>query len=227
MTYPTEKNIWYYLSLIVSYIIHPVFIPTYIFTVFLFFGNFIFEPYSITGQFNVVVLIFITTAVIPLVLLGINLLFVRKKITHSALLMESKKDRVVPFFYIGIYYSSLSYMFFTYLNSFPILLTCLMVIISVSVLLTAFISLFWKISAHAISLGASIMIFILIDTVIPNEDLLYAIITTVFISGLTLSSRLYLNAHNSSQTYVGFLLGMLVSAIGLYFLLPNLLIFPF
>jgi len=102
-----------------------------------------------------------------------------------------------------------------------------MVIISVSVLLTAFISLFWKISAHAISLGASIMIFILIDTVIPNEDLLYAIITTVFISGLTLSSRLYLNAHNSSQTYVGFLLGMLVSAIGLYFLLPNLLIFPF
>ncbi len=226
MTESPEKNSWYYISLIISYFVHPVFIPTYIFTLFLYFGNFIFEPYSLGAQVYVVGLIFITTAVIPLVLLGINMLLLRKKITNDTLLMDSRSERVVPFFYTGVYYSTLSYMFFTYLN-FPVLLTCLMVIISMSVLLTAIINLFWKISAHAIALGASVMIFILIDTVMPNEHLFYVIIGTLLISGITMSSRLYLNAHTSAQTYVGFLLGMLVSAIGLYFLLPNLFYFPF
>lgn len=220
------KSTWNYISLLISYIIHPVFIPTYIFTTFLYFGNIIFEPYSIPAQSYVVLLIFITTAIIPLVLLVINLFFLRKKISNRVLLMDSRKDRVIPFFYIGIYYCILTYMFYTYLN-FPVLLTSLMIIVSASVLATAVASLFWKISAHAISLGASIMIFILMNTIMPNEDFFYVIIATLFISGITLASRLNLNAHTPTQIYVGYLVGMILSGIGLSFLLPNLLEFTF
>jgi membrane-associated phospholipid phosphatase len=226
MTETTEKNSWNYISLLLSYIIHPVFIPTYIFTVFLYFGNMVFEPYGITAQSYVVILIFITTAIIPLILLAINLFLLRKQITNKALLMDARKDRVIPFFYIGIYYSILTYMFFQYLN-FPILLTSLMIIISACVLGTAVISLFWKISAHAISLGASLMIFVLINTIMPNEHLFYVIIGTLFISGITLASRLNLNAHTPEQIYVGYLVGIVLSGIGLSFLLPNLLAFNF
>jgi membrane-associated phospholipid phosphatase len=117
-------------------------------------------------------------------------------------------------------------MFAHYLN-FPILLTSLMIIISASVLASAIISLFWKISAHAISLGASLMIFILMNTILPGEDLFYVIIATLFISGITLASRLNLNAHSSQQIYVGYLVGIILSGIGLSFLLPNLLTFTF
>ncbi len=226
MVETTEKNSWNDIALLLSYIIHPVFIPTYIFTAFLYFGNIIFEPYPLPAQSYVVVLIFITTAIIPLVLLAINLFFLRKKITNKILLMDSRKDRIVPFFYIGIYYCILTYMFFAHLN-FPILLTSLMIIISASVLATAVISLFWKISAHAISLGASLMIFILTNTIMPNEHIFYVIIVTLFISGITLASRLNLNAHTPAQIYVGYLVGIILSGIGLSFLLPNLLGFTF
>ncbi|ABG60418.1 hypothetical protein [Cytophaga hutchinsonii] len=226
MTYTTQKNSWYYLSLVVSYLLHPVFIPTYIFTTFLFFGNYVFDPYSEHQQVYVVGLIFITTALIPLIMLSLNLLILRRKITNDELLMNSKRDRVVPFFYVGIYYCSLSYMFYTHLN-FPLLLTCLMLIISAAVLVTAFISLFWKISAHALSLGASLMIFILIHTIMPSDHFLYVIMATLLLSGITLSSRLRLNAHTQEQTYAGYLLGILISALGLYFLLPNLFSFSF
>jgi hypothetical protein len=226
MTETTEKNSWKYISLIISYILHPVFIPTYIFTAFLYFGNIIFEPYPIAAQSYVVTLIFITTAIIPLVLLAINLLLLRKKITNKALLMDSRKDRVIPFFYIGIYYCILTYMFSHYLK-FPVLLASLMIIISASVLAIAIISLFWKISAHAISLGASLMIFILTNTIMPNEHLFYVIIGTLFISGITLASRLNLNAHTPDQIYLGYLVGIILSGIGLSFLLPNLLTFTF
>lgn len=226
MTEATEKNSWNYISLLISYIIHPVFIPTYIFTTFLYFGNIIFEPYPLPAQSYVVALIFITTAIIPLVLLALNLFFLRKKITNHVLLMESRKDRIIPFFYVGIYYSILTYLFFHELK-FPILLTSLMIIISACVLATALISLFWKISAHAISLGASLMIFILINTIMPNEHIFYVIIGTLFISGITLSSRLNLNAHTPAQIYVGYIVGIILSGIGLSFLLPNLLDFTF
>lgn len=221
MTDSTQKNIWYYFALFISYLLHPVFIPTYIFMVFLYFGNMVFEPYSIAAQVYVVGLILITTAIIPMIMLAINLLLLRKKIGNKELLMDSKKDRVVPFFYIGIYYGSLTYMFYTYLH-FPLLLTCLMMIISTAVLITAFVSMFWKISAHAIALGASVMIFILTHTILPDPDFIYVILGTLFLSGLTLSSRLYLNAHSPNQVYIGYLLGILVSCIGLYFLVENL-----
>ena len=226
MTNTPEKHSWNYISLLLSYIVHPVFTPTYIFTAFLYFGNMIFDPYGITAQSYVVILIFITTAIIPLILLAINLFLLRKKITNKALLMDSRKDRIIPFFYIGIYYCILTYMFRHYLN-FPPLLTSLMIIISGSVLATAVISLFWKISAHAISLGASLMIFILMNTIMPNEYIFYVIIGTLIVSGITLASRLNLNAHTPNQIYVGFLAGMILSGIGLSFLLPNLLEFNF
>jgi len=226
MTEITEKNSWNYISLLLSYTIHPIFIPTYIFAAFLYFGNIIFEPYSIAAQSYVVILIFITTAIIPLILLAIQLFLLRSKITNKALLMDSRKDRIIPFFYIGIYYCILTYMFRHYLN-FPPLLTSLMIIISGSVLATAVISLFWKISAHAISLGASLMIFILMNTIMPNEYIFYVIIGTLIISGITLASRLNLNAHTPGQIYAGFLVGMILSGIGLSFLLPNLLEFTF
>jgi hypothetical protein len=226
MTEATQKSNWNYLSLLISYIIHPVFIPTYIFTTFLYLGNIIFEPYSTLAQAYVVMLIFITTAIIPLVLLVVNMFLLQKKFSNAILLMNKRQDRIVPFFYIGIYYSILTYMFHQYLN-FPILLTSIMLIISAAVLATAFISLVWKISAHAISLGASLMIFILMHTIMPNEDLFYAILVTLFISGITLSSRLNLNAHNPSQIYVGYLIGIILGGIGLSYLLPNLLSFTF
>ena len=140
--------------------------------------------------------------------------------------MDSRKDRVIPFFYIGIYYCILTYMFYTYLN-FPVLLTSLMIIISSCTLATAVISLFWKVSAHAISLGASLMIFILMNTIIPNEHIFYVIIGTLLISGITLASRLNLNAHTPEQIYIGYLVGIILSGIGLSFLLPNLLEFTF
>jgi len=221
-----KKNIYYYLSLIVSYIFHPVLISTYIFIAFWQFGNFVFQPFPNSVQFKIVLLIFTTTAIVPLLLFFLNTLILKGKISKDDLFMTQSKDRFVPFLYTGVFYSTLTYLLYTYLR-FPVLLIFYLGIISTCILLTAIISLFWKISAHALAIGAALMIFCLTYTILPDDRMFYVIISTLFISGIILSSRLYLNAHEPSQVYTGFLLGMFIGACGLYFLVPNVLTISF
>jgi len=217
-----QKNIFYYISLIISCLFHPVFITSYIFTTFLYYGNFVFQPFNnFEIQVKIVLLIVASTALVPLLMFVFNTLILKGKIRKDDLFIPHSKDRFVPFMYTGIFYASLTYLLYTQLH-FPVLLVFYVGIISACVLMTAIVSLFWKISAHALALGAALMIFCLTYTVLPDENLFYVIIGTILISGIVLSSRLYLNAHKPSQVYTGFMLGMLIAAGGLYFLILNL-----
>ncbi|MBC7450199.1 MAG: phosphatase PAP2 family protein [Cytophagales bacterium] len=223
-----EKNAYYYSAMIVSYMFHPIFIPSYLFITFYYYGKFVFHPLKDLTQFYVVLLLIVTTAIIPLIMLFFYMILNKRKMSSSDIFMDNSRERFVPFLYTGIFYSALTYILFTELH-FPLIIIYYLSIISISVLAVACISLFWKISAHAISMGAALIMFALTYTVLPDEDFFNVILVTFFISGLVLSSRLYLNAHKPSQVYIGYLLGIIIGACGLYELIPNILhiSFPF
>lgn len=77
-----------------------------------------------------------------------------------------------------------------------------------SLLIVLIITYYWKISLHTTGIGGVCGAFLSLAVIWP-VDLRFLIAGLFLASGLTASSRLYLNAHTSGQTTAGFLVGFM------------------
>jgi membrane-associated phospholipid phosphatase len=82
--------------------------------------------------------------------------------------------------------------------------------VSVCIGLVTLITLFWKISAHAVGTGGLLGFLFGIVYSFAATELLYPTLVCVLATGLLLSARLYLNAHTPVEVGAGFLLGLTV-----------------
>lgn len=86
-----------------------------------------------------------------------------------------------------------------------------MVFNSLVVFVVLITNLWWKISAHAAGIGGVVAYFLLFLSFDKNLEYLPYLISLIIISGLIISSRIALNAHNAMQTYLGFVLGFITT----------------
>lgn len=147
-----------------------------------------------------VLFIFGTTALIPMLAVG-----VMKLTGHiQSILLQEQEERNIPYLVTAIMYL-FDYYFLSHLHSAaPIrayLLACACIVV-----LVVIINHFYKISVHAASLGALAGIVV---TLVPfaNWDLRWMLIPVVVITGITLSARLFLLAHSKLQLLWGWVLG--------------------
>ncbi|OYT16847.1 MAG: hypothetical protein B7C24_05560, partial [Bacteroidetes bacterium 4572_77] len=121
--------------------------------------------------------------------------------------LHTKQDRLLSFLITGMFYMSTWYIF-QELNLIP-LLNLILLMSAILVLMASFISAFWKISIHSISIGAvsAAVLYLTINFYISGPWLLYFV---VFLSGLVGFARLKLNAHSPKQVYVGYFMGFMV-----------------
>jgi hypothetical protein len=75
----------------------------------------------------------------------------------------------------------------------------------------AIITFFWKISVHSLGIGGIVGILLIISSMVPESPVNYLLLAAILISGIVLSARLKLQAHTQAQVYVGFLLGLFIS----------------
>jgi membrane-associated phospholipid phosphatase len=162
-------------------------------------------PYE-SGVRQIITVIFLVTFVIP----AISISFLRVTKSISSLKLENRKERLIPFFFITIFYGVASWMFLSKLN-FTGSINIILITITALILLLTLITLFWKISAHATGVGGVLGFLSAIYLQDPNKESLVSISAAVIMSGLVLSSRLYLNAHNPRQVYAGLFLGFIFS----------------
>lgn len=151
----------------------------------------------------VYLIVFISTCLLPVSLLP---LFLQMKVIKS-FKMETARERIYPVLVTGVFYF-LGYFLLRRLNVSP-LIENYMLSILVAVLLAAGISFFWKISLHAIAVGGvtAVLAAMMIKY---GVDLLLLVSLMVLISGLVAMARLYLNAHSSSQVYLGHFTGFII-----------------
>jgi membrane-associated phospholipid phosphatase len=76
-----------------------------------------------------------------------------------------------------------------------------------SVLTALIVNFFWKISAHMIGMGGLCGTLICISIKLQTDMLAFLLIAIIF-SGLVGASRILLKAHNPSQIYIGFFVGV-------------------
>lgn len=91
----------------------------------------------------------------------------------------------------------------------------------IAILLTAFINLKFKISAHMVGIGGLLGVLISISYLIKFDMTLFYIFV-IILAGIVGFARLTLNEHKPLQVYAGFLLGLTIQ-LSLFFTLHKLI----
>jgi hypothetical protein len=191
------------LARVISYLLHPLFMPAYSFFLVFQFNTYI--AYSLTQSVKVAiftVLIF-NTVLIPAF---ISFMLVKKGSVNS-IEMVTKEERLWPFLTTSLFFILSSYLL--YYIPLPRIFFLILLGATITVVLGFLINTGWKISVHMMGIGGVIGILIgmaqrmLIDMSVP-------VIIGFLLSGILATARLRLEAHTPSQLYIGFIMGLIV-----------------
>jgi hypothetical protein len=119
--------------------------------------------------------------------------------------LGKKEERKVPMIIATILYATTSYIIFRFpiphfLKSFFYSTFLLSVIVTI-------VNFKWKISLHAVGTGALMAVIMYVAFRMYSPLAWYLVLSTV-VSGLVLSARLLLNAHNPREVWTGFFTGV-------------------
>jgi membrane-associated phospholipid phosphatase len=189
------------LSLLLSYALQPLVVPSLIFLFILFSAP---QATSMGNweKWYVLLVVFLTTFAIPV--LSIVTMKLTKNI--SSLQMKDKEERLLPFSMVSLFYMMSTYFFHTKFNLEPLLIQTLVSITICLILLTS-ITFFWKISAHMTAISGLLAIMVAVAIQFPGHDFLFLLLGGILVTGALGSSRLYLNAHTPLEVFGGFVLG--------------------
>jgi len=172
------------------------------------------QPLQRESLFQVLIIIFIVTFIIPIISIGT----LRLSNFISDFRLEERKQRVTPFLFVTCFYGITAYMFYSKLN-FNSLIFVIFAITTVLLLMLTIVTRFWKISVHGAGIGGTIGFILALGLYhpIPNFAIVLAVIAVI--SGLIVYARLSLNAHTPLQVYTGVVLGMIFCFTTLYLFL--------
>jgi hypothetical protein len=200
------------LAVFLSYLLHPVFMLTYVMSFFIFTENYFSYFMTPAKKIFLLVAVFIFSVALPL----LNVALLKRLGYIKSFYMKESAERFMPYVSSIVLHSGLFYIihdldipfFFKYL-----------VITSVSVLVVLFIvNIFTKISAHVTSLAGCFGILVFYEF-ISFAPVLLPLCVCLFICGLAGFARLYLQVHTPKQVYLGFVTGLASSVLCLILLL--------
>ena len=196
-----------------SIVFHPLLLATYLFSAFLLIDPMLALPpgYTKSTRWLIILVVWLTTFAIP----ALSLALLKYTGNISSLKLQNRKERLLPFFYITIFYGFTAYYFSRQLLVTEIT-SGIFILTAVMILAAAIITFFWKISVHALSMGGVVGLLFVISAMLPESDVNYLFFATIIISGLVLSARLKLQSHTPAQVYMGFVLGLFVSFMIIY-----------
>ena len=196
-------------SKILSFVFHPVLMPTYAILLLLYFSKMFSQFMPIEQKTHLINLTLIFTLLLPL--LGVFLL--KKLKIVSSIYMENQKERKWPLLIaISSYY--LLFRMFEFLYIHPIIIKLVLGAILI-LFLAVIISNFWKISLHMLGIGGVFGAFLAFQYLFGGK--LFLIILLLLCSGLVAYARINENAHTLKQVYLGFLVGACAELLIFYF----------
>lgn len=179
---------------------------TLMMVVLYFFTPALIQPISESNIIPVLVAIFLLTFLIPM--FSVGMLKVTKSI--SSLKLEKREERVMPFFFIAVYYGLATYLF-----AFNLRLSEVVVImfgaIAVVIFLASMISIKFKISAHAAGAWGVAGFLTAIHFKFSDHHLLWPLVVSFVLAGAISSARLALNSHSPKEVGFGALLGFVIT----------------
>lgn len=201
---------------ILSALLHPLLMPTIIFGILFYIApesiqNLeLFNDSARVGlmslKMGLLVLIFLQTFVFPV----FTIYCLHRFGFVQDLRMETLEDRRLPYLITVVIYTFVATFFTLKLKQLPEV-AVIMTGIAFSIAAVAIVSIYWKISAHAVGISGALGALVGILIKFGSNQLFYPIIAVILIAGLLMAARLHLNAHTPAQVIVGSFLGLFVS----------------
>ena len=199
-------------------VFHPLILTSYLFALL-----FIITPdlvgvsaFELQALGSLLLLLFLNTFIAP----SLVVYYFQKMGFIKTMHVDDLAERRLPYFACIIIYGLATYLFGWQLQPISELAPQISFILggaTVSLLIVAVVSLFWKISAHATGIGGTIGMLTGLIIRFDESQLLSPLLITVLIGGWLLSARLHLNAHTPAQIGVGVFCGLMVSSLTVYF----------
>lgn len=187
----------------ISYIFHPLLLPTMgVFFVYRLDPSGLWLPPP-ENQLWIYILVFLSTFLFPV----LNALLMLKMNVISSLEMDDPAERKFPFLVTAVFFAFATWLVMR--ADLPLLLKVLMLGSTLVVVGVLIVNIFWKISAHMAGIGGMIGMSIALSARLQINIHGY-LIALILIAGLIGAARLALRAHQPSQVYAGFLMGLAI-----------------
>lgn len=190
---------WFYKF--ISYIFHPVFLPFY--GCVLYFSVFPHQENEFQVRY-LLIFLFSATIILPIIFLSILKYF---KLIQNYQIPNINERRLPLLFYFFLCFLIAKY--FSAYRLLPDLTIMFIGITFITLVAYILISLKFKISLHAISIGGIIGVVLSLSKIYAM-NLMMLISTLFMIAGIILSARLALKAHNQLEVYFGFIAGIAI-----------------
>ncbi|GGM74563.1 hypothetical protein GCM10010967_02520 [Dyadobacter beijingensis] len=206
------------LAIILSVVFHPLILTTYLFALLFLLAPDIVgvSALELPALGSLLLLLWLNTFIAP----AIMMFYFKKTGVISSFYVEDAAERRLPYFSCIVIYAVATYVFGWKLQPISELAPQISVIlanVTLSLIVVAMISNFWKISAHATGIGGAIGLLSGLMVRFDELALLTPLLLTILIGGWLMSARLQLNAHTPAQILAGIFCGLLVSSGTVYF----------
>lgn len=187
------------LAQLVSVLFHPLLIPVYglmiIFTCPALYGYLPFQVKKI-----ILFIVIINNVLIPLMMIS----YFRFRNLISSWTIEDRRERIFPLVTTTMFYAFTVYLI--YRLHIPLFIKSYIICSAVLVLAVTIINFWFRISLHATGCGA-VTALVMVLSVRMQIPLTWLLVIVILVSGLVMSSRLWLRAHMSTEIWAGFFLG--------------------
>ena len=198
----TQPAILKYIGQFISYIFHPLFIPTY-FMLYLMTTL----PYEFIGitewQLKMRLFsVFWLTAFFPA--FAVFLMW-RLKL-NTSIFLRTQKERIIPyvitmFFYWWMYYLSRNF------TDQPIALKFFYFGIFIASAVGLIVNNFMKVSLHTMGVSGLLMAVVMVGLHYPVNNVIWTILA-IFIAAIVTSARMLVSDHTRKELIVGFIIGI-------------------
>lgn len=209
----TTPALFRYIGNFISYIVHPLFIPTYF---FLYLMQVL--PYEFVGitEWQLTLRLFSVfwlTAFFPA--FAVFLMW-RLKLSDS-IFLRTQKERIIPyvitmFFYWWMYYLSRNF------TDQPLALKFFYFGIFIASALGLIINNFMKISLHAMGVGGFLTAVILVGLYYSVDNAIWTLLA-IIITALVMSARMIVSDHSKQELILGFFIGLLTQVMAYFWVI--------
>jgi hypothetical protein len=197
------KSSDYNISRILSYVLHPLLIPTIAVSALMLQHDLYPIVLPIELKLWFVSVIFVFTVVIP----ASSVFILLKFNAINSIEQKNRNERTVSLLIASISYLGL--LFFIKPTNIPPVFLYLLYSATFALLTGLFINLAYKISLHTLGWGALAATLISISIHLGMSLLPY-ILFSILLSGIAGYARLKQNVHNQTQVYLGYVAGVCV-----------------
>lgn len=206
------------LAMILSVVFHPLILTTYLFALLFFLVPDIVgvSAFELPARGSLLLLLWLNTFIAP----ALMMFYFKKMGMITSFYVEDAAERRIPYLACVIIYGLATYLFGWQLQPIGEIAPQISVIlasVTLSLIVVAMVSYFWKISAHATGIGGAIGMLSGLMIRFDESALLLPLLLTILIGGWLMSARLQLNAHTPLQILAGVFCGLLVSSGTVYY----------